>query len=64
VFIEVNEKGTEAAAATAAVMMRAMMPLVPPHEVRLDRPFVFGVQHVPSGAMLFLGVVERPELAK
>jgi hypothetical protein len=61
VFIEVNEKGTEAAAATAVLMMRTAMPLAPPAELRLDRPFVFGVQHAPSGAMLFLGVVERPE---
>lgn len=60
-FIEVNEKGTEAAAATAVMMVRCAMPLRPPPELRLDRPFVFGVQHAPSGALLFAGVVERPE---
>ena len=61
VFIEVNEKGTEAAAATAVTMMRCAMPLRPPPELRFDRPFVFGVQHVSTGALLFAGVVEQPE---
>jgi serine protease inhibitor len=63
VFIEVNEEGTEAAAATAVLMMRCAMPLGPPPEVRLDRPFVFGVQHVPTGALLFVGAVDRPDAA-
>jgi len=42
-------------------MMRCAMPLRPPPELRFDRPFVFGVQHVPTGALLFAGVVEKPE---
>jgi serpin B len=61
-FIAVDEKGTEAAAATAVVMMRAtaMARPKPPIEVRVDRPFVYAVQHVPSGACLFLGRVTDP----
>lgn len=62
-FVEVNEQGTEAAAATAVVMMRAMaMPVEPPKplEVRVDRPFLFAIQHRPSGACLFLGRVTDP----
>ena len=61
-FIAVDEKGTEAAAATAVVMMRAtaMRPKPPPIEVKVDRPFVYAVQHVPSGSCLFLGRVTDP----
>jgi serpin B len=62
-FIAVDEKGTEAAAATAVVMMRATAiarPKPPPLEVRVDRPFVYAVQHVPSGVCLFLGRVTDP----
>jgi serpin B len=62
-FIAVDEKGTEAAAATAVVMMRATAiarPKPPPIEVRIDRPFVYAIQHVPSGVCLFLGRVSEP----
>jgi serpin B len=62
-FIAVDEKGTEAAAATAVVMMRATAmrgPKPPPIEVKVDRPFVYAIQHVPSGVCLFLGRVTEP----
>ena len=62
-FIAVDEKGTEAAAATAVVMMRATAiarPKPPPIEVKVDRPFVYAIQHVSSGACLFLGRVTDP----
>jgi serpin B len=62
-FIAVDEKGTEAAAATAVVMMRATGmagPKPQPIEVRVDRPFVYAIQHVPSGICLFLGRVTEP----
>jgi serpin B len=61
-FIAVDEKGTEAAAATAAVMMAtsAMLKRTPPIEVKVDRPFLYAIQHVPSGACLFLGRVTDP----
>jgi serpin B len=62
-FIAVDKHGTEAAAATAVVMMRATsMPVEPaePLEVRVDRPFAFAIQHVSSGACLFLGRVTDP----
>jgi serpin B len=62
-FMEVDEKGTEAAAATAVVMMRATAHLEEkpkPIEVRVDRPFLFAIQHRPSGACLFLGRVVDP----
>jgi serpin B len=62
-FIAVDEKGTEAAAATAVVMMMATglaRPKPPPIEVKVDRPFVYAIQHVPSGVCLFLGRVTDP----
>ncbi|PYI96830.1 MAG: serpin family protein [Verrucomicrobia bacterium] len=62
-FIAVDEKGTEAAAATAVAMMAATAlrsPPPPPIEVKIDRPFVYAIQHVPSGVCLFLGRVTDP----
>ena len=62
-FVEVDEKGTEAAAATAVVMMRATAHFEDkpkPIEVRVDRPFLFAIQHRPSGACLFIGRVVDP----
>lgn len=57
---EVNEKGTEAAAVTAVVMVAgAAMP--PPDMVTLtlDRPFVYGIVDLQEGIPLFLGTVEK-----
>lgn len=61
-FMAVDEKGTEAAAATAVVMMSATMLVETetPIEVRVDRPFIFAIQHRPSGACLFLGRLMDP----
>jgi serpin B len=61
-FIAVDEKGTEAAAATAVAMLvgAAMVKQAEPIEVKVDRPFLYAIQHVPSGACLFLGRVTDP----
>jgi serpin B len=62
-FLAVDEKGTEAAAATAVVMLTGSGMAVDtstPIEVRVDRPFLFAVQHRKSGACLFLGRVVDP----
>jgi serpin B len=62
-FLALDEKGTEAAAATAVAMMRATSVMIDkpkPIEVRVDRPFLFAIQHAPSGACLFLGRVTDP----
>jgi serpin B len=61
-FIAVDEKGTEAAAATAVAMMAATARIErpPPIEVKVDRPFIYAIQHVPSGVCLFLGRVTDP----
>ncbi|MCI0703177.1 MAG: serpin family protein [Planctomycetia bacterium] len=62
-FVELDEEGTEAAAATAVVMMLrgAAQPLPSPvKEFRADHPFVFVIKHEPTGAVLFMGRVEDP----
>ena len=60
-FVAVDEEGTEAAAATAVMMatLGAMMPQEP-IEVRVDRPFLFAIQHRESAACLFLGRISDP----
>jgi serpin B len=61
-FIAVDEQGTEAAAATAVVAVYAASVLNAPKplEVKIDRPFFYAIQHVPSGACLFIGRVTDP----
>ncbi len=56
--IEVNEEGTEAAAATAVVMQRKSVPLRV--TFRADHPFVFLIRHKPTGTILFMGKVMNP----
>jgi serpin B len=62
-FLALDENGTEAAAATG-VVLREMSDSdvdVPAFkEVHVDRPFMFAIQHRPSGACLFLGRVTDP----
>jgi serpin B len=61
-YLALDEKGTEAAAATAVVMAAgaALRKAPPPPEVKVDHPFIFAIQHVESGACLFLGRVMDP----
>jgi len=61
--IDVDEKGTEAAAATAVVMRATGMP-AEPVTVRVDRPFLFALRDVPTGAILFLGRVADPSITR
>ena len=61
--IDVDEKGTEAAAATAVVMRATAMPAEPVN-VRVDRPFLFALRDVPTGAILFLGRVADPSITR
>ena len=63
-FVEVNEEGTEAAAATAVGMTGSSLALPkkpPPIPVlRADHPFLFAIRDRKSGAILFLGRVADP----
>ena len=58
-FIAVDEKGTEAAAATAVVMRATAMP-AEPVTLRVDRPFLYAIQDDATGAVLFMGRVTDP----
>jgi len=59
-FVEVNEEGTEAAAATGIVVAtRAALPKPTP-VFRADHPFVFLIRHNATGAILFLGRLSDP----
>jgi serine protease inhibitor len=58
-FIAVNEEGTEAAAATAAVMADMGLSMPPPI-FRADHPFVFLIRENRTGSILFLGRVANP----
>ncbi len=61
-FVDVNEAGTEAAAATAVVMMPRMARAkpFPPVEFRADHPFLFLIRDQGTGALLFLGRMQDP----
>lgn len=61
--IDVDEEGTEAAAATAVVMRATALP-AEPLTVRVDRPFLFALRDVPTGASLFLGRVGDPSIER
>ena len=58
-FVFVDEAGTEAAAATAVIMELTAMP-EEPIEVTLDRPFIFLIRDIETGAILFIGRVMNP----
>lgn len=62
-FLDVNEKGTEAAAATAVIMPQPesapiRMPFTPAFNA--DRPFILMIRHNPTGVILFMGRVMNP----
>lgn len=62
-FVAVDEKGTEAAAATAVAMraataMPVLVDFIP--EVRADRPFLFLIRENRSGTVLFVGRYAQP----
>ncbi len=60
-FVDVNEEGTEAAAATAVVMhMSAVMRPEPPKEFVADHPFLFLIRDGQTGSVLFMGRVNDP----
>jgi serpin B len=58
--ITVDEEGTEAAAATGVVIRSTSAPVDTPIEFVVDRPFVFALRHVSTGATLFMGRVTDP----
>jgi serpin B len=60
-FVDVNEEGTEAAAATGVVMtMKSVQIQLPPAVFRADHPFVFMICEKREGHILFLGRLVDP----
>ena len=57
-FVEVSEEGTEAAAATAVVIVRKSVTI--PVEFNANRPFIFIIRENLSGNILFMGRVTNP----
>ena len=57
--VEVNEEGTEAAAATGGGVVALSVPR-PPLDFRADHPFLFLIRDTGSGAVLFMGRLENP----
>ncbi|XP_075888894.1 leukocyte elastase inhibitor-like [Nelusetta ayraudi] len=58
-IVEVNEKGTEAAAATGVIIKQQMY--IPPKKFTADHPFLLFIQHNPSRSILFAGRCCNPE---
>lgn len=58
-FVEVNEEGTEAAAATAAIMTRTLAVNITPTFVA-DHPFLFFIKHNKTQSILFMGQYTSP----
>ena len=64
-FVEVNEEGTEAAAATGVIVMTlGLAPKHPPKPFSMivDRPFFFVIQDGKTGLILFMGAIVDPVL--
>ena len=59
-FVSVDETGTEAAAATAVIVGVTSAPVEPPVELTIDRPFIFLIRDIETGAIIFVGRVLNP----
>jgi len=58
-FVEVNEEGTEAAAATGiGIVATSIQPM--PVTFRADHPFIYLIRHEATGAILFMGRMSDP----
>jgi serine protease inhibitor len=55
-FVEVNEEGTEAAAATSVGIGVVSLP----PSIQVDRPFIFLIREKSSNAILFIGQLMHP----
>ena len=61
--VDVNEEGTEAAAATAVVMMTRMAIIHDlPEEFKCNRPFLFVIHETDSNGILFMGKYMKPSV--
>lgn len=61
-FIEVNEEGTEAAAATSVGIGVTSVQLDGPFQMVCDRPFFYAIRDNQTGTLLFMGTMVDPQL--
>lgn len=61
-FFKIDEQGTEGAAASGIHMLLSFGggQRPQPRIVRADRPFLYAVQHIPTGTLLFIGEINDP----
>jgi serine protease inhibitor len=60
-FINVNEEGSEAAAATLVKMKTKSAPLTAPFYMDINRPFFMAITDHKTGAILFMGAISNPQ---
>lgn len=63
-FIDVNEKGTEAAAATSVEMETTSAPVNEPFHMEVNRPFFIAITDDETGTILFMGLIANPQEGK
>lgn len=64
-FVEVDEKGTEAAAVTAVLMKKMAAPdaqIPPTFYMEVNKPFFFTICDNETGEILFMGVIKEPKI--
>lgn len=61
-FIDVNEKGTEAAAVTVVEMRETSVFIEGPFVMEVNRPFFIAITDEETGAILFIGTIENPTI--
>jgi len=59
-FIDVNEEGTEAAAATAVIMLKSSIGGSSRIVLDCNHPFIYLIQHKQTGTILFMGSINDP----
>ncbi len=59
-FLEIDEEGTEAAAATVVEMLESSVPEETDPIIMINRPFIFAIRENHSGAILFIGKIVDP----
>ena len=59
-LLELDEAGTEAVAATAAVTTKSLVLAAPTFDMRIERPFALALRHLDTGAFLFAAWIEDP----
>lgn len=60
-FVDVNEEGTEAAAATSIGIVTTSMPIGEPFQMVVDRPFFCAIRDNKTGTVLFMGAIVDPK---